>query len=406
MAVLLVAGCGGPKPGFDAGAVALGELGGRVAGAVCACLLRTDGGARYCSQADCEAAYPQLGLSTLEGEVDAGWLRYDAHAAAACLADGGPFCFPSTTGLFPPSIEAILGRACPAALTGARGAGGSCLSDFDCDAGSCFSDAGACVGACSPPLPAGVPCALAGIPCAEPLSCLGGRCAGPPKPGDPCHTLGQTGECGALLWCHLDAGVCAAWASAGQSCEWHGGALDPPCAPPAWCDQWSRPGTCRLPSDAGGPCLTLDDDGDCAAPLTCLPSDGGPGAGICGAPIHDGGACAGFGCVAGLVCTKGICAPPPGAGAACLASGGIDALAGQCAADLVCGAYVDAGGFCGPAACLEHGCAIGSAACSDGVCSGGSCVAPALGMPCGADSDCASGDCVDGGCADPYACTP
>lgn len=401
------AACSSRPVARDAGEVPLGELPGRIVAAACACLVGPDGG-RYCSLADCEEAFPELGLATLDAEVDGGLLAYDPHAAASCLADAGAFCFASPL-FYPPSIELILEQSCPEALLARRGLGQSCLTDLDCDAGVCAPGTSGCAGSCTAPLAAGSPCAVGGVPCAGGLSCLGGRCAGTPNTGDPCHTLGSAGECGGALWCNLDAGVCEVWARAGQACEWHGGALAPPCAAPNWCSEWNQVGRCESPSDAGGPCLTLDDGNDCTPPSTCLLSDAGPGFGMCGPPVGAGGACAGFGCASGLACVKNRCIPLSSDGG-CLSLGAFGPLSGvaiqdQCPGSFVCGTY-DAGDFCGAPVCLGGSCAVGAGACADGVCRGGTCGTPALGSPCRVDADCPSDDCVDGGCADPYACAP
>ncbi|MHB8417589.1 MAG: hypothetical protein ACYDCL_05910 [Myxococcales bacterium] len=408
-AVLALAACTCREPSPDAGSLAFSELGPEVAGAACACLLRADAGSPpYCNLADCEAAFPQLGLSTLAAEIDAGLLAYDGHAAASCLADAGAFRCPYEV-LLPPSIALLLSENCPGALVASRGAGQICLTSFDCDAGVCVQDAGGCAGVCTPPLPAGAACNVAGVPCAGTLTCLGGRCAGPPQAGAPCRSLGESGDCGPLLWCDLDAGACVSRASHGEICQWQGGALAPPCQAPGWCSQWSGVGSCRLPSDAGGPCLTLDDANDCVPPLTCLPADAGPGFGVCGPRVGDGGICGGFGCETDLVCEQGRCIPPPGSGEPCFWLGvplnGLTVL-DACAGSLACGLYWDAGSFCGSPACLGESCATGENACADGLCAGGRCTVPALGSPCRGDLDCVTGLCLDGGCADPYACAP
>ncbi len=415
VALAVLAGCP-PKGPADAGQVSLAELGPWVAAAACACILEGDGGAPYCSVADCEAAFPQLGLATLAAEVDGGFLAYDPFATAVCFAESGAFCFESALGV-PASVEWILYQNCSDALTPLRDAGQSCLTGFDCTAGICFPGTGSCGGTCTPLLETGAPCTPSGVPC-DPnanLSCRAGACrAGLPVVGDPCLTLADCD--GASLWCNPDAGLCQAAATLGESCQVQAGPLAPPCeAPDYWCDQWTGVGTCEALSDAGGPCVPLEDGYGCVGSLTCLPSDAGPAFGICEAPAGDGGSCVAFGCADGFTCNDGACTPIPGAGAPCAAFGALTGVTvdDQCAGLLACGVYADtaassglSNGFCGTAACLGQPCAVGQGACVDGVCANGVCRAPALGDPCVIALDCASGDCVDGGCADPYLCSP
>jgi hypothetical protein len=225
-------------------------------------------------------------------------VAYDAQAAAACLATPWPVCSIFDEGVIPPP-------ACNAVFTPLVPDGGACQYDFECVGSNCVLDGGpACAGTCGPPLTIGFG--------------MGSRCAYDAGCGTD---IGLTCD---GLYCRGDAGVGASCADVG----FFG------CAPGLFCD---TPGTCQPQIAQGGSCLYIppgentflgaDLVGRCQAGLLCegeaLLTDGGLRPGTCQPFARLGEACVELasdevehlsGCMAGGVCSCGVCVPPPTSG--------------------------------------------------------------------------------------------
>lgn len=251
--------------------------------------------------------------------------------AAFCAADGA--CRP----------RAALGEACDASqLDFDNLRDDPCLAGAHCEEGVCVADLAAGSACLGEDVHA---CGVAGAcRCDDPTTCTedGMVCRGAVTAGDACLT---TFDCGAGLYCDLDAGRCAPRAAAGEACSAHYGA----CAHPYACVDGRCGSEAELPPET-----RLLAAGDSCA-----------GGGSC--PLGTACACS------GPKCEERVCAPAPRLGESC---------EDQLAAGL------------NPIACAEGLCDVYGSR---------TCVLPAAGgAPCASDGltlACASLVCDAGRCA-------
>ena len=245
-------------------------------------------------------------------------LSYDAQAAAACLAAPWTFCLPlSQSALEPPACASVFVPLIPD--------GGACSFDLACIGGTCATQGESCAGTCVPQTPP---------PPYQPGS------------GDYCVNGAGCGDAGLVcdgVYCRLDAGV-------GASCQ-PGGAFFQ-CGPGLYCA--GDAGSCQPQLPQGASCLYdpavenaflgVDLTGLCQSGLVCqgeaLLTDGGLRPGMCQPPATLGQACTDLqpdelehrsGCMAGAVCSCGVCVPPPVSGSC--ADGTVPCLPGVSACD-------------------------------------------------------------------------
>lgn len=210
---------------------------------------------------------------------DAGLLRFDPDAVAACAAHLAQVpCAQQVSDLFGP---------CGALWTGQVPAGGACGANLDYFV--CAPDT-TCVlgldfcGTCQPAAALGQGCGGDGPRCGRDAVCQGGTCQARNLPGDPC------GDTGCVLGAQCVDGTCAGptVAAVGEAC-----ARDRDCPYAASC--------------VGGVCVAAVLEGEaCGADAPC--NFGGCVAGRCVAPRPPGAACeAATDCVTGA-CDGGACA--------------------------------------------------------------------------------------------------
>jgi len=312
-----------------------------------------------CPIGQTEAAYVRAACATqasyevateaaeLAASVDAGRMRFDPSAVAACLAGipSAPYSCANSVGLDPFSFPDPL-DLCPGVFAGIVADGGPCASQLDCATGICSNGQNyhsglaatndlvwewglACLGTCQPFFTLGQACGEAippGQVCAAGLWCVSGLCMAPSPPsplGGPCS---MTCNCCAEGYCAVN-GTCMAYQTQGQPCSPSDGCLGSICcAPGLQCSGTGDAGVCAtapLPV-AGEPCGPY---GSCALPLVCVGygtlSDGGLEAGTCAVPHDVGGSCvpatgegaSSSGCLTGLNCVNGTCQVPTSTGA-------------------------------------------------------------------------------------------
>jgi hypothetical protein len=174
------------------------------------------------------------GCDSLQKEIDAGRVSYDATSAAACASGmSGLTCEQFATETLP--------AACDSVLTGNVGDGGSCYVDEDCATGWCDASAATCPGTCNPFVQVGQSCA---------------------------PVVAEVPRCAPDLECEATTNLCVALSPVNGPC---------PCADGLWCDtSGGTPGTCRTPQTSGA-CDPAAVD-QCAfgyvcagAPSTCTP---------------------------------------------------------------------------------------------------------------------------------------
>lgn len=334
---------------------------------------REDGGARE---------YYETYCATSVTKVELGTLRYDAQAAAACVASVAELscqfaiyqgrCADVFVGLVAPGAACTqrgdgecrdgycdTSERCPGVCVAWRGVDQSCDNEEQqCGEGLyCDEDK------CKRRLPAGLSCDNAPGACGDELQCLA------PTEGDPrvCTRLGDEGDdceddqgCAWTLTC--DDGVCRARVARGDRCRQARNCPDGDqcyaavqgeatrcaepldvgavcsgdsnaCASPASCqygddDMWR----CRLPAEEGESCAHVS----CMPPLICIPDVDG---GHCGDTFDNGTACeSNYYCQSGN-CREGLCAGPGDEGDACESSG--QSMA--CAEGLYCKREIDSG---------------------------------------------------------------
>ena len=226
-------------------------------------------------------------------------LSYSPQLAAACLATPWTVCSIWYQGvILPPVCAQVFGPVVSD--------GGACQADLECVAGMCAMDAGTCTGTCvpsTPPPPAYRPgsiCAY-GTGCGidAGLTCDGLYCRGDAGLGSACADVGLFG-CAAGLFCD-ESGSCQPQVPRGGACVYSAQAdnlfvgpdLRGICQAGLVCrgealltDGGLRPGTCELPSGLGQSCSELAAD-----------------------EVHHRS-----GCMAGAVCSCGVCVPPPVSG--------------------------------------------------------------------------------------------
>lgn len=287
--------------------------------------------------ATCEPALAQA--------VDAGRVRYDGTAAAACRQRARTTC--DTT---------RRPWDCDGVFTGTMGQGEPCTMNVECRGGLwCDSSVGTCPGVCAPQRADGA-AATSSVQCTSgwlgETPDGGTACAPPPGLGDPC--LGEL--CRPGLAC-LD-GRCVEPVAAGGACDARLCAFGSMCVA-GRCTAWAKRGeACAaqfFPVDAGSP--------PCQLGLACR-------AGVCGDALRAGESCREEPnrCEGGARCSLStfLCQRLGAAGAACASVADCDRLAcidGLCRMGEVAGAACDA----------AHPCVPGLA-CTDGVCAARVCL--------------------------------
>jgi hypothetical protein len=303
---LPLAGCQ-DKPRGD-GSLPLANLVERGEQAVCSQEVRCGG---FPDVASCIAS-SVWDLGSLVVSINAGRIRYDGRAAAACiqaLAALGCNLGDRSDDAAPP--------ACASAFMATVTVGGTCYLDDDCVSGNCSGKA-----------------------CSLPVDCCPGTCAaGPRVPtvpvGGSCYPPGDSGNCAEGTYCdNMNAGgTCVTGVGLGQPC-------DPDVVKSAGCQP---PGLCRSSQSAlGGTCMPPPAEGQSCEPggALCNSSlDYCSNAGTCVPRLAVGMPCPDrVGCVDYAVCSSGTCISKIRPGEACggqqgdpcmgvlLCSGGICAL--------------------------------------------------------------------------------
>ncbi len=232
---------------------------------------------------------------TLFADVDAGVIKYDAGAAAACLGEFKSSC--TFAGLHTaPDVS-----ACDGVFTGTVATGGACEINQEC-AGhavctqtdtACNRNTACCAGTCSADVPQ--PTVVA----------IGGACDGNTK-----VCANQTAYC--KIASGTQSGTCTALVTgAGTACD-----VFDACANPLYCDTSGSgsgsSGTCKKAAATGEACMQdagiscADGRDYCNAAMKCtrLPTVG---------EACPDGACVGF-----ATCESAVCVARPGAGDACV----------------------------------------------------------------------------------------
>jgi hypothetical protein len=259
--LLVLAACGG--------GVAFDDFDRERIEAQCEYLVRCEAMA---SMSDCRAFFARTAIDNPNpgAALEAGKLRYDEHAARACLD--------AIANLSCDSTEQTAAELAPCSdvLTGTGKAGSACAFDGECESDSCV------VQSC-------------------PMACCTGSC-GPPRSspgvGQPCVAL-----CADGAYCGADS-VCHALQPAGAACN----DLEP-CAQGLYCAgaATTGSGSCTPLPKRGQPCETA-----CAHIAdVCI-------AGTCVAAGLPGAACmASAECSSYYTCTDGQCASYPTRGMTC-----------------------------------------------------------------------------------------
>lgn len=341
--LVLTLACDGPvdaddPPGDDqndetawTGAAFCQALSERVCAGLSACGCRFDvraydaNGCVAARTAECQDGF----ADRIQPDITAGFVRFDAAAVTACLADLEALAIacdlPRDDGPLPASCDrvvlatATVGQPCRISGTAycahglglcvSGGSGGSTCAalpgaEQPCLDGRCAPDLvcrGGAAPVCSPPAESGATCG-SDRECGADLVCSPeGECAAPGAASTPCAS---NADCAEGLAC-VD-GSCADATPLGEGCSG-----PPACGAGRSCGRAPETRTCTDPDGEGAAC-TSD---TCAEGLLCgyesevceaLPGDG--------EPCLDGHACApGFTCADGL----GTCAALPGEGEPC-----------------------------------------------------------------------------------------
>ncbi len=411
LAAFMLAACSGPSAGPDGGVddpdgaagadaspvrdgsvgggVAFGELCDVMKGDICRALIDCNNW-DYEDLDHCLADQECIGFGDLEAELAAGWIEYDAEAAARCherfLAD--PCGFGSF--LFVPTIHVIL-LICEDVVTGLQSEGEDCAWPTDCTEGLHCSRTDSCPGTCQPFVGEGEACTNDGeMTCDPSLRCRGDTCQRRFSAGDSCDDTNRSDCFNDGFWCDVNAGVCRERVGEGATCETFG----PECQTGLRCIGLPfDPGTCAPESGDGEPCYDFI---DCQDGLTCDRSMPGE-LGSCVPRGAIGEACTGgVDCGAGLRCLDGACAARAGLGEECRVAFG----ATPCADGFLCD-----GSVCVHARYPGDTCDDDMSLCANSLCRSGTCVPRgALGAACASDDECASRTCEDAVCADRVVC--
>jgi len=198
--------------------------------------------------------------SRIQDYIAAGLLRYDASAAAACLA-----------------TEAERNKVCDRALTEVPNSSNSCslVVVGNAPAGGLCDN------------PNGISTCSADTFCS---GGSGGTCMAKAKVGESCTTV----TCVPAAFCDSSMGAptCKARIPAGQACT-----SSSQCMTGAFCDATLR--VCTDYSKAGQPCSGTKPCDPLDTNLSCLPSN------VCGGPQNDGASC-----TSGAQCKSGRCNRP------------------------------------------------------------------------------------------------
>lgn len=323
------------------------------------------------SPSTCVTEDDWVALDEVQASVNAGRLKFDATAAGKCVDAFKKLDQASCWGANAVLDDAAIERNCVPVFKGLVAEGADCYDAAECAAGSCdFSD-NACPGKCAAFRTAGQSCDGEGLLCADGLACSGeGVCAKRAEVGESCEDV----ECVEGLVCDVN-GKCAAVAApaaVGAECD-----ETRPCADGLFCNRpdWSEPGQCAQRVAPGGTCAYSS---ECQGRQICVG--------------------AGFGMEGDLL---GKCALPQDVG-------------GPCAPTPEDAWFVESGCYgvlaCDPATskcvkapkagqpCIDFDCAEG-AYCNDE----DQCVAQkANGQPCEYDEECVSYECGEEGVCVPY----
>jgi hypothetical protein len=258
----------------------------------------------------CEAAV-NPDLAQLSAGVQAGRIKYDGKAAAACLdVLKSASCNYSALQTEP--------QACRDTFKGTVASGGVCYTGMDCISGDCgsgvCSGSGCCPGVCSAStslagqIPIGGNCSGASAGCVSGAFCSYGStptCQAKAAIGQVCDTSYPQEACAVGAFCLAsgpNAGTCGRLAAEGQAC--YSGSDDHACDSMLdFCDPVALKCVPKIP--VGGACSS---DASCVGYATCDAS------GHCLAEARAGQACDdsnGPHCIGYLLCESGICAFPP-----------------------------------------------------------------------------------------------
>lgn len=231
--------------------------------------------------------------------IDGGRLRYDADAAATCLAYAeSRECIGGFEAFFDPSCRAV--------FTGQVAAGGDCypylltvVASNECARGVCYDDEGLCPAKCHDYPAHDGACGDRGtfyIGCdpASDFCNADGHCQALPQIGDACPDFNCAP--GAVCESSDDTSKCVASAQGDEVCS-----ENVKCTPPAF---QCLAGQCRFNVAAGEPCLF---DLNCPDGTRCATADGADATPenpkLCRPPVAAGEACARpVDCVAGCWC--------------------------------------------------------------------------------------------------------
>lgn len=302
---LVFTACGISTHSSSGVGIALADYRDRITSAECAPLVACGA---YPDQPTCAADRPFYGdwTKVLE-DVNAGTVRYDAVAAAACIAfiEANLTC--SADG--PPGV--VTPPSCSVTFIGTLALGAACFENLACLSGTCHvagcaAGAACCAGRCapSPTIPPGGDCSASPVNCEPGSFCLmdpqsGSETCAPQLPaGQPCTGYDQ---CASGYQCVSDPGTgmqtCGPLPALGQACTG-----SPFCGSLAdYCDPTSR--LCTRKVEPGGACPTRL---ECANDAACDNTTG-----LCVSKAA-GRACAvDTDCLRALVCANGQCAAPP-----------------------------------------------------------------------------------------------
>jgi hypothetical protein len=260
--------------------------------------------------ASCKAA-AGTDMGQLSADVQAGKIKYDGKAAAACLdAMRSASCNHSD-----PFNEGEP-QACKDALKGTVADNGVCYSGSECVSGSCgggvCSGSGCCQGTCNPSagsaaaIPIAGACGGSGAVCVAGAFCNDSTCQAKAAVGQSCATSFPEGSCVTGAYCVAngsDTGTCGKLPAEGQSCYPAGVSYLSACDSMLdCCDSVSL--KC-VPKIAVG--------GDCSGGASCVGYAACDATGRCVAKARAGESCDdvnGPQCLGSLFCESGKCTLP------------------------------------------------------------------------------------------------
>jgi hypothetical protein len=232
--VLIVAACGGGG-GSSGGDVT--DFGVKLREAVCALGMKCQ---QFPDEGSCEARLAGAeDYAGLAADVQAGVIKYDAGAVAACLAAVGKL----TCDQSQPNESRDFGKDCGAVIQGTIADGAACVRSEECVSGSCnlasCTPATCCLGTCDPTRP---PPSADGADCSQSYACQGDdRCYASAGGGLTCQPLVAKGGACTQQVC-AEGTICMVDATTGA-------------------------GTCQAPLPSGAACTG---DGQCGGILACL----------------------------------------------------------------------------------------------------------------------------------------